>query len=224
MTTLDHRAQLQFYFASIVKYFLPRRNIPPDLLNWSPELMASAPLEIIPAVKLVDILIRFMKFDVSLREKDHDPRTVVTSAYLFEAELREWETALPETWSIITKYSDESDDRQYTFYGQYHVHRDLWVSRVFNHFRWGRPLVNELILGQISSMRWPTADDFSQRQQALDTISCAAIGTCAGAASQEALSRRGTVVEYPSHVPPLNGIFMLLFPLSVAGGTAGVPD
>jgi hypothetical protein len=73
-------------------------------------------------------------------------------------------------------------------------------------------------------MRWPTADDFSQRQQALDTISCAAIGICAGAASQEALSRRGTVVEYPSHVPPLNGIFMLLFPLSVAGGTAGVPD
>jgi hypothetical protein len=64
---------LHIYFASIVKYFLPRRDIPPDLLNWSPELMASAPPEILPAVKLVDILIRFMKFDVSLRENDHDP-------------------------------------------------------------------------------------------------------------------------------------------------------
>lgn len=68
------------------------------------------------------------------------------------------------------------------------------------------------------------ADDFFQRQQALDTISYAAIGICAGAASHEALSQRGAFVEYPSHVPPLNGIFMLLFPLSVAGGTAGVPD
>ncbi|KAJ6011850.1 transcriptional regulator family: Fungal Specific TF, partial [Penicillium canescens] len=96
MTTLGHRAQLQFYFASIVKYFLPRRNIPPDLLNWSPELMASAPLEIIPAAKLVDILIRFMKLTYLCGGKDHDPRTVVTSAYVFEAELREWETTLPE--------------------------------------------------------------------------------------------------------------------------------
>ncbi|KAJ6059522.1 Chondroitin AC/alginate lyase [Penicillium canescens] len=69
MTTLGHRAQLQFYFASIVKYFLPRRNIPPDLLNWSPELMASAPLEIIPAAKLVDILIRFMKLTYLCGEK-----------------------------------------------------------------------------------------------------------------------------------------------------------
>jgi hypothetical protein len=145
--------------------------------------MTSAPLEIIPAVKLVDILIKFMKFDVSLREKDHDPRTVVTSAYLFEAELREWETTLPEIWSFITKYLDESDDRQYTFYGQHHAHRGLWVSRVFHHFCWGRLLVNELILSQISSMGWPMADDLFQRQQALDTITCAAIGICAGAAS-----------------------------------------
>ncbi|KAJ5319866.1 hypothetical protein PENANT_c026G04694 [Penicillium antarcticum] len=223
MATLDHRAQLQFCFASIVKYFLPRRDVPLDLLKWSPKLMESAPPQVVPAVKLVDILIRFMKFDVSLRERDHDPRTVATSASLFEIEFRDWETSLPENWSFITKYTDEPDDRQYTFYGQYHVYRDLWVSRVFNHYRWGRVLVNELILSQISSMRWPTVDDFVQRQQAMDTISCMAIGICAGAASQEVHSQRGAVVEYPSHVPQLNGIFMLLFPLAVAGA-AGVPD
>jgi hypothetical protein len=57
------------------------------------------------------------------------------SIFFFEAEIRDWETSLPEKWSFITKYSDESDDCQYTSYGQYHVYRDLWVSRVFNHFR-----------------------------------------------------------------------------------------
>ncbi|KAJ5753447.1 Chondroitin AC/alginate lyase [Penicillium nucicola] len=224
MTTLDHRAQLQFYFASLVKYFLPRRDIPPDLLKWSPKIMESAPHEILPAVNLVDILIRFMKFDVSLRAKVHDPRTVATSAALFEIELRDWEASLPENWSFVAKYTDKTDNRQHTFHGQFHIYRDIWVSRVFNHYRWGRALVNELILSQVSSIKWPTADEFVQRQQALDTISCMTIDICVGAASQEALSQRGAVVECPSHVPPLNGIFMLLFPLAVAGGIAGVSD
>jgi hypothetical protein len=174
---------LQFYFASIDKCFLPRRNVPTDLLNWSTRTHDICTTGDYPSRQAIDILIRFMKFDVSLRENDHDPRTVVTSAYLFEAELREWETTFPEIWSFITKYSKESDDRQYIFDGQYHVHRDLWVSRVFNHFCWGRLLANELILSQISSMRWPMADDLFQRQQALDTISYAVIGIYAGAIS-----------------------------------------
>jgi hypothetical protein len=186
--------------------------------------MASAPPEMVPAVKLVDILIRFMKFDSSLREKDHDPWTLVTAASLFEAELQDWESSLPERWSFITEYTDEPADCHFTFHGQYHVYRDQWVSRVFNHYRWGRLLVNELILSQISSMKWPNAGDIIQRQQTLDTISSMAIDICAGAASQGALSQRGAVAEYPSHLPPLNGVFMLLFPLSVAGGAAGVPD
>ncbi|KAJ6011851.1 hypothetical protein N7499_013179 [Penicillium canescens] len=58
-------------------------------------------------------------------------------------------------------------------------------------------------------MRWPMADDFFQRQQALHWT--------------RFLARQ--LASAPElHVPPLNGIFMLLFPLSVAGGTAGVPD
>jgi hypothetical protein len=59
LATLNHRARLQFYFVSIVKYFSNKSN-PPDSLNWSLGVMASAPPELSPAVNLVDTLTRLM--------------------------------------------------------------------------------------------------------------------------------------------------------------------
>ena len=219
LTNLNHRDHLQFYFVSIVKYF-SKRVVTPDLLNWSPDLIPSASPDILPAVDLVDILIRFTKFDAYTNHQKLDARAVVDSALLFEHELHEWETHLPTHWSFAIK---ESNTHEHTFRGQYHVYADIWVARIFNHYRWARLLVNETIGSNISKMARPTAHDVIQRQQALDTISCMARDICAGTASQEAISEQG-VNEDPSPIPLLNGTFMLLFPLAVAGGAAGIPD
>ncbi|KAJ6177778.1 Chondroitin AC/alginate lyase [Penicillium mononematosum] len=219
LTNLDHREHLQFYFVAIVKFF-SKRVVTPDLLSWSPDLIPSASPEILPGVDLIDILVRLAKFDAYLHHKKPDARAVVDSALFFEDELHKWETQLPADWSFTVK---ESNTCEHTFRGQYHVYRDMWVSRVFNHYRWARLLVNETILSQISKMARPTPNDVIQRQQALDMISCMAIDICAGVASQEAISVQG-VAEDPSHIPLLNGTFMLLFPLGVAGGAAGTPD
>lgn len=219
LKNLDHRAHLQFYFVSIVRYF-SKRVVSPDLLNWSPDLVPSAPPEILPGVDLVDIMVRFTKFDAYVHHQKPDARAVVDSALLFEDELREWETNLPVDWSFTVK---ESNTYEYTFRGQYHVYKDMWVARIFNHYRWARLLANERIVSQISKMTQPTANDVIQRQRALHTIACMAIEICAGAASQEAISAQG-VAEDPSHIPLLNGTFMLLFPLGIAGGAAGSPD
>ncbi|KAG0160686.1 hypothetical protein PDIDSM_8216 [Penicillium digitatum] len=219
LTKLDPRAHLQFYLVAIVKYF-SKKVVSPDLLSWSLDLIPSAPPEIFPGVDLVDILVRFTKFDAYVHHHKPDARAVVDSALLFEDELHEWETHLPRDWSFIVK---ESNTCEYTFNGRYHIYKDLWISRIFNHYRWARLLVNETIVCQISKMARPTANDVIQRQQSLDTISVMATDICAGAASQEAISAQG-VAEDPSHIPLLNGTFMLLFPLGVAGGTAGIPD
>ncbi|KAJ5598710.1 Chondroitin AC/alginate lyase [Penicillium hordei] len=219
LKNLNHRAHLQFYFVSIVRYF-SKRVVSPDILNWSPDLVPSAPPDILPGVDLVDILVRFTKFDAYVHHQKPDARAVVDSALLFEDELREWETHLPLDWSFTVK---ESNTCEYTFRGQYHVYKDMWVTRIFNHYRWARLLVNETILSQISKMARPTENDKIQRQRALHTIACMAIEICAGSASQEAIFAQG-VAEDPSHTPLLNGTFMLLFPLGIAGGTAGTPD
>ncbi|OQD99737.1 hypothetical protein PENVUL_c061G02150 [Penicillium vulpinum] len=219
LTTLNHRAHLQFYFVSIVKYF-SKRVVTPDLLDWSPDIIPFPPPDILPGVGLVDILIRFTKFDAYLHYQKIDARTVVDSALLFEYELCKWETHLPPYWSFTVK---ESNAYEHTYRGQYHVYKDIWVSKVLNHYRWARVLVNETIVSLISRMAQPTANNVLQRQQALDTISRMAVDICAGAASQEAITGQG-VSEDPSHTPLLNGTFMLLFPLGVAGGAAGTPD
>ncbi|CAI7602217.1 unnamed protein product [Penicillium glandicola] len=215
---LDHRAHLQFYLVFIVKYF-SKRVVTPDLLNWSPDLIPSAPPEILPGVDIVDILVRFVKFDAYLHHQKPDAREAVDSALLFEDELREWEAYLPTYWSFAVK---ESNTYEHTFRGQYHVYKDMWVSRIFNHYRWARLLVNQIIVSQIMRMARPTANDVIQRQQSLDTISCMAIDICAGVANQEAIFEQGVTGD-PLNIPLLNGTFMLLFPLTVAGGAPGIP-
>ncbi|KAJ5342236.1 hypothetical protein N7541_011360 [Penicillium brevicompactum] len=220
LTASDHRAQLGFYFVSIVKYF-SRKDGAPDTLNWSREAMSNVPPELFPAVNLIDILIRFMRFDASLRQQSPGTKAVISSALMFEAELSEWEASLPDSWTYDVQ---KSDTHHRTFYGEYHVYKDGWVSRIFNHYRWTRLLFNEMIVCKISSLSQPSSGDIAQRQQSLETISSMALGICAGAASHEAISQRGISADNSSHLPPLNGIFMTLFPLAVAGGAAGVPD
>ncbi|KAJ5205256.1 Chondroitin AC/alginate lyase [Penicillium cf. griseofulvum] len=219
LTTLNHRAHIQFYFISVVKYFA-ERVLTPDLLNWSLDIVPSAPPDILPGLGLVDILVRFTKFDACLYHEKADARAAVDSALLFEDQLHEWETHLPTYWSFIVK---KSNTYEYTFRGQYHVYKNMWVSKVLNHYRWARLLVNETIVSLISRMARPTANDIIQRQKALNTIACMAIDICVGAASQEAISEQGDTEDSPP-IPLLNGIFMLIFQLGVAGGAAGTPD
>ncbi|KAJ5822519.1 Chondroitin AC/alginate lyase [Penicillium robsamsonii] len=219
LLAMNHRAHLQFYFVSIVKYFA-KRVITLGLLDWSPNLIPSASPDILPGVGLVDILIRFTKFDACLHHEKVDAKAAVDPALSFEGELREWGTHLPTYWSFTVK---QSNTYEYSFRDQCHVYKSMWVSKVLNHYRWARLLVNETIVSLISRMAQPTADNMIQRQQALDTIACMAIDICAGAACQEATFKQG-VAEDPSRIPLLNGIFMLLFPLGVAGGAAGTPD
>ena len=183
--------------------------------------MADAPSEVLPAVNLIDILIRFMRYDASMRHTIPNPRAIISSALMFEAELRDWESSLPASWAFEARTSDAHSR---TFYGQYHVYKDAWVSRIYNHYRWTRLLFNEMVVSTISTLAQPTPKDALQRTQSLETISSMAVGICTGAVSHEALSQRGHTADSASNLPPLNGIFMMLFPLAVAGGAAGTPD
>lgn len=47
---------------------------------------------------------------------------------------------------------------------------------------------------------------------------------CMGAASQMSLFGSSIPTGKASRLPPLNGVFMLLLPLAVAGSAAGAPD
>lgn len=222
LTAFRPRRQLQYYYVSILKYFIAEENAIPDLYDWSPDIISAFGPDAQPAIHLVDIMIRFMKLHSSIREDPNpDPETIVHSALAFETELDQWAKCLPEKWKFEL---NESNDTQNTFNGKYMVYDDAWASRDLNHYFWTRLMVNEMILSHISMFKTTIIKDLKQRQLALDTISQMATNICAGAASQMGAFGCGLPAEDMTRVPPLNGIFMLMFPLAVAGGAAGAPD
>ncbi|KAE8137412.1 hypothetical protein BDV38DRAFT_282958 [Aspergillus pseudotamarii] len=216
------RPQLQYYFISIIRYFLVQGVMPSELVDWSPDQVPGTQPDQISTVRLVDILIRFMKLHSSIREHpDPDPRITASSALLCDAELEAWESQLPKKWKFTLK---KSNDFQHTFNGTYMVYNDVWASRDLNHYFWARLMVNEMIVHHITRLDPPTVDNIYQRQRALETISLMATYICAGAATQMGAFGCGLPSAGLKQLPPLNGVFMLMFPLAVAGGAAGAGD
>ncbi|KAJ5808787.1 hypothetical protein N7474_010056 [Penicillium riverlandense] len=222
LKTFQPRPQLQYYYVSIVKYFIAQGNSLPDLLDWSPDTISISNPDEQPAIRLIDILIRFMRLHSSIRTNpDLIPETAVHSALAFESELDQWEKELPEKWAYVVK---DSNDTQNTFNGKYVAYDDLWASRDLNNYFWARLMVNETILSYLSRSKTTTVQDLWRRQLALDTISQMATFICASAASQMGALGCRLSVRAATRMLPLNEVFMLMFPLAVAGGAAGAPD
>lgn len=216
------RPQLQFYFVSIIKYFLTLGETPPELLDWTLDAIPSLRPDELPTVHLIDILIRFIKLHSSKRQDlDSDPRGSVAAALDFDKELEEWANSLPENWTFVV---EKSRDIHNTFNGRYMIYKEVWASKDLNHYFWGRLVVNEMILFHLSRYNTETLDDYRQRQRVLDTISQMTTGICAGAASQMGVFGCGVPAGTMSSLSPLNGVFMLLFPLTIAGSAAGAPN
>ena len=217
----ESRPHLQFYFVSIIKYFLTQGNIPPELLGWRPGLIPKATSDEQPAIELMDVLIRFVKLHYTIRHGDIiNPAATICSLISFDNELEVWERGLSDTWTFVV---EKSTDLRNTFHGKYLVYNDVWASRGLNHYHWARLMTNEMVLQYLPRYGSPTLLDRKRRQQSLDTISRMATNICAGAASQMDIFGRGVPAQSNARLPPLNGVFMLLFPLEVAGSAAGAP-
>lgn len=219
---IDPRAQIQFYLISIARYFMAPGTISMAILSWSPDVILSSEIDLLPAVQLIDILFRFMKFHYSVHfDSDKNPENVIQSALRLDEEMEKWEKGLPEKWMFIVK---QSGDLQHTFNGKYLVYNDVWASRDLNYYHWARLMLNEMVLVHLARAKYPTLGHLKQRQRALEMVSRMATGVCAGAASQMGVFGRGVPAKARARLPPLNGVFMLLFPLTIAGSTAGAPD
>ncbi|KAJ6125673.1 hypothetical protein N7523_003293 [Penicillium sp. IBT 18751x] len=196
------RPQLQYYYVSIVKYFIVEENAAPDLLEWNPDTLTFGS-EMQPAIRLIDIMNRFMRMHYSMRSSPNiDPRTAIRLTRSFESELDQWEKNLPEKWSFVIR---ESNDTQTTFNGKYMICDDAWAPRDLIHYFWTRLMVNEVLLLHISRLAVTTFEDLAQRQLALDIINRMGICICAGAASQMSAYGRGRPSGDTKDMPPLNG-------------------
>lgn len=149
-----------------------------------------------------------------------DPEMIIKSALICETALEEWEQQLPDEWKPEIKFPPDKEPTMYSNY--YHAYRDVWTARIWSHYHWARILVNEILLTQLAKLEWHTLEHGVQRTKCLQTIPRIASDVCTSIPSQ--FFHRSTWYAGRERVPNMTGVFLIMFPLAVAGGARGVPD
>lgn len=215
------RPSLQFFYISIVKYFLDEGPPTPELLAYTTKSIPSPSPEDLPAIRLVDILVRFIKLHLSLRnDLKCDPETAMHLIQAFDSELEDWERDLPDNWAFVLQ---DTPDLKNSYMGKRMDYNLSWAAADINHYFWTRLKANELILQYGSRMESPSPWSERQQRRAFETANRMITMSCAGLSTQMYSWVDGNAVqqrEQPNWSPPLKGVFMLLFPMGVVGSSA----
>lgn len=173
-----------------------------------------------PVASLTEIIIQFVDLHASVRQgQATDANAIIQDALSLDNALEEWKAALPPAWKYRVVISSEA---QGTYDGQYHIYSDHWIARMWDHYRWTRILVHELILTHMILLPSLPIELCDQQPQSLAIISHLASRICASVSSQ--LYRPNTTIPGPGSNSQLTSVFMLLWPLKVAGSAIGVPE
>jgi hypothetical protein len=87
-----------------------------------------------------------------------------------------------------------------------------------------RLIVNEVIISYTSKLSSPCPGHFAQQRKALAPISKMDSDICTGISSQVTMLHQSLLPDKKAFVPPFSGVFLVLFPLAVAGAASGVSD
>lgn len=120
-----------------------------------------------------------------------------------------------------------TDTSQY-FYSRFHLHEDVWASRLLIHYLASRLLVSELIL-HLESQSDTSIEQILLTAHASRTIIQMAVRICVVTASQYLFPDYMSLDGYTSFnrngaMLPLSGVLMFIYPLAVTATTSGVSD
>ncbi|KAL4881013.1 hypothetical protein BJY04DRAFT_189721 [Aspergillus karnatakaensis] len=213
--------ELWFYIAATMKYFQVGGPFPIELDSWALRRMDLLTHDTRPAFELVEILIEFVRLciDIPHLERVAAQEEILHRAVGLEAQFQDWQSGLPTLWSFAV---EETEDIQGTFYGQYHVYNDAWASRVLIHYYHGRLLVHEVILATVSQLEDPAQEWITQRERSLAVVNQMATDTCVGIATQCLFDQPVVLPNGGIGRPPLKGVFMMIYPLTIAASATGV--
>ncbi|KAK3313531.1 hypothetical protein B0H66DRAFT_536794 [Apodospora peruviana] len=215
------RALLQLCFSMLVPHLVTGSYLPEAFYDWvaTSENMASAADK--PAAELIRIISRFVHLAISVRHyalADGRPKTseTIREALAIIAQLDGWERCQEGIWAVVEERSDDKFfPAEGVFDGCYHVYTDMWTARVWNHYRWARVMVEEMVLRFIDQYPMSSAPLVSADQRWL---------------SRNCIIRvaRDTLVSIPTHYrhPKLERIHRGYFDKTSGGagmGAAGIP-
>lgn len=213
--------QNSYWHQQFVRYFEIGRSISPEVAETVLRFREAQSEKDHPAADLISIVGHFIELNAKISSSElSDPKSIIASALICEMELEQWEQQLPDEWRPEITFPADREPTMYKDY--YHAYRDLWTARIWVHYHWARLLVNEILLTQLANFEWHTLEREVQRARCLQTISRIASDICTSIPSQ--FFHHSTWYAGRRRVPNTTGVFMILFPLAVAGGASGGPD
>jgi hypothetical protein len=196
---------------------------PPYIAEWYKEYRKFVThSRLLPAIDLIERCCRFINLYSTLKTSySENPGKVYNEVLDIEIELLLWRTQLPEDWTFtVLPAPTEENPTEVYFHGQFHRYLNAGNARLWNHYRWFRILVNEIIVLHISKQPSISMEAKLQRAQSLEIISQSASEICTSIASQFAQPPTGDLSM--KNEPPINSSFIVLFPLAVAAGAVGI--
>ncbi|KAH6969826.1 hypothetical protein DER45DRAFT_65811 [Fusarium avenaceum] len=147
---LGVRAMVQMAYTLFIPAYMSAMPLPDPLYEWVAFAKTLLEPEAHPATDLGPLIGRFIR--ASTYTKTHtfvDGRPLTLSALKQLIEIDElfadWERELGPTWRYRTERADHLPSSA-VFDGMYHIYYDMFIARMWNHFRWARTLLNQSII------------------------------------------------------------------------------
>lgn len=122
-----------------------------------------------PGVDLILILARFVQLHAKAQstvftDGQEAAATVMRQLIELDLALSGWEVSQEGKWRYEV-HKDESLPPEGVYQQTYHRYTDVWTSRIWNHYRWGRILTNQLLLNMVEKYPTTAAGVISLGQQ-----------------------------------------------------------
>ncbi|KAK4192100.1 hypothetical protein QBC35DRAFT_263369 [Podospora australis] len=174
-----------------------------------------------PSAELIPMIMELVKLSGYVRARpfvDGAPETtgMMSSALGLEKQLEAWERRQKGAWLFVEEQADKGFfPPEAVFEGCYHVYTDMYIARVWNHYRWARIMIAQLLLETTERFPISSSPLYSEEQQRL---------------ARECIVRlaRDTLVSIPTHYrhPSLQPVQKKQFDRTQGGaviGIAGIP-
>ncbi|RSL50620.1 hypothetical protein CEP53_008721 [Fusarium sp. AF-6] len=152
---LGVRAMLQMCYCLFIPAQMSATPLPAPFYEWITFSCALLDPPDRPAADLGMLICRFIDLSTHIQTyvlSDGRPHTTSTLKQLLDidAAFAEWDRKLGPTWRFRTEKRNNLPPAA-VFEGEYHIYFDMFVARMWGHYRWARTLLNRIIADFIKS-------------------------------------------------------------------------
>ncbi|KAK3333096.1 hypothetical protein B0T19DRAFT_116647 [Cercophora scortea] len=215
------RALLQLCFSMLIPCLSAGIALPDLFFDWVTLSDSLTTAEDKPSAELINTIARFVQLSAFVHSyalSDGRPKTadVILDLLSIDAALEDWERRQVGIWVVSESIGEPGFfPPDCVFENAYHTYASMWTARVWNHYRWSRNMVNQMLLDYAD--RYPISSapliSAGQKQRSLECI---------------ARLSRDALVSIPTHYrhPALKRVHREYFDRTKGGagmGAAGIP-